>query len=181
VRDSLIPRRSAAYEAMRTRQRVLINDDVVAHIGLIDVCIAHGRPSSLLYQPLLLGDTPLNDTYGHPAGDRLLKETAAAWRGQLRPGDVLARVGGEEFGLLLLDCDAHTASEVVDRLREQVTHDRTCSAGIAIKAVDESPDDAVQRADTALYQAKAQGRDQSRLAANEDLAAAPPSAHNRTR
>jgi diguanylate cyclase len=121
-----------------------------------------------------------NDTYGHPAGDRLLKETAAAWRGQLRPGDVLARVGGEEFGLLLLDCDAHAASEVVDRLRDHVTHDRSCSAGIAIKSVDEAPDDAVQRADTALYQAKAQGRNQSRLAATEDLAAAP-AAPDRTR
>ena len=45
VRDSLIPRRSAAYEAMRTRQRVLINEDVVAHIGLIDVWIAGGSPA----------------------------------------------------------------------------------------------------------------------------------------
>ena len=68
-----------------------------------------------------------NDAHGHPAGDRLLKETAAAWRGQLRPGDVLARVGGEEFGLLLLDCGEQTATEVVDRLRDHVTHGRTCS------------------------------------------------------
>jgi diguanylate cyclase (GGDEF)-like protein len=266
VRDSLIPRRSAAYEAMSTGRRVLINEDVVAHIGLIDVWIDEGRPSSLLYEPLLIGGTPLgvlviswpshvrgegpratviallahevaavisradaldhlsdealtdaltglpnrrawerqlrqlsaagqrlaigmldldrfkqfNDTYGHPAGDRLLKETAAAWRDQLRPGDVLARVGGEEFGLLLLDCDAQTACEVVDRLREHVTHDRTCSAGIAITAFDEAPDAAVERADAALYQAKAQGRNQSRLAATDDLVGAPPSAADRT-
>ena len=46
-----------------------------------------------------------NDTFGHPAGDRLLKETAAGWRDRLRNGDILARLGGEEFGLLLLDCD----------------------------------------------------------------------------
>ena len=255
VLDSLIPRRSAAYEAMRTRRPVLINEDVVAHIGLIDVWIEAGRPDALLYEPLMVADTPLgvlvttwpvlvraegpqatvaallahevaavisradaldhlsdealtdaltglpnrrawerhlrqlsaagqrlavgmidldhfkefNDTYGHPAGDRLLKETAAAWRDQLRPGDVLARVGGEEFGLLLLDCDAPTASEVVDRLREQVTHNRTCSAGIAIKEFDETPGAAVERADAALYQAKAQGRNQSRLAATDDL------------
>jgi GGDEF domain-containing protein len=43
-----------------------------------------------------------NDTHGHPVGDRLLKETAAAWRDQLCVGDILARIGGEEFGLLLL-------------------------------------------------------------------------------
>ena len=82
------------------------------------------RQLSAVGQQLAIGMLDLdhfkefNDTYGHPAGDRLLKETAAAWRDQLRPGDVLARVGGEEFGLLLLDCDAHTASEVVDRLRD---------------------------------------------------------------
>jgi diguanylate cyclase (GGDEF)-like protein len=114
-----------------------------------------------------------NDSYGHPAGDRLLKETAAAWRDQIRPGDVLARVGGEEFGLLLLDCDAHTAVEVVDRVREHVTHNRTCSAGIAIKAFAETPGAAVERADAALYEAKAQGRNQSRMAVLDDLAGAP--------
>jgi diguanylate cyclase (GGDEF)-like protein len=215
ARDSLIPRRSAAYEAMRTRQRVLINEDVVAHVGLIDVWIAEGRPESLMYHPLLHGDTLLGvlvmswpmhvrgegpratvvallahevaaviaraDALGHLSDealtdDRLLKETAAAWRDQLRPGDVLARVGGEEFGLVLLDCDANTAAEVVDRLRDSVTDGRTCSAGIAIKAVDEAPDDAVQRADTALYQAKAEGRNQSHLAATDDLAGASASA-----
>jgi diguanylate cyclase (GGDEF)-like protein len=121
-----------------------------------------------------------NDAHGHPAGDRLLKQTAAAWREQLRPGDVLARIGGEEFGLLLLDCGAHAASEVVGRLRAHVTHDRTCSVGIAIKGLDEASDAAVERADAALYQAKAQGRDQSVLAAGDDLASARPSAHSRT-
>ena len=58
-----------------------------------------------------------NDTFGHPAGDRLLKETAAAWRDQLRSGDVLARIGGEEFALML-DCDADDALEIVERLRD---------------------------------------------------------------
>jgi diguanylate cyclase (GGDEF)-like protein len=102
-----------------------------------------------------------NDTHGHPAGDRLLKETAAAWRDDLRPGDILARIGGEEFGLLLLDCAAHTAGEVVDRLRSHVTHDQTCSAGIAIREPEETPEAAVERADAALYEAKAGGRNQS--------------------
>lgn len=99
-----------------------------------------------------------NDTYGHPAGDRLLKETAAAWRDQLRPGDLLARIGGEEFALLL-DCDIDDALEIVERLRETVSHNRTCSAGIAVRQPGETLDSVVTRADRALYEAKAIGRD----------------------
>jgi diguanylate cyclase (GGDEF)-like protein len=99
-----------------------------------------------------------NDTYGHPAGDRLLKETAAAWRNQLRTGDILARIGGEEFGLLLPNCDLATATEVIDRLRRSVTQQRTCSAGLTVRDPGERAESTVARADRALYQAKAQGR-----------------------
>ncbi|HEY2440664.1 MAG TPA: GGDEF domain-containing protein, partial [Solirubrobacteraceae bacterium] len=73
-----------------------------------------------------------NDTHGHPAGDRLLKETAAAWRDQVRGGDLLARLGGEEFGLLLRTRDATTAVDVTERLRCLVSGGWTCSAGIAV-------------------------------------------------
>ena len=58
-----------------------------------------------------------NDTHGHPAGDRLLRDTTAAWREQVRSGDLLARLGGEEFGLLLINCDTPRATEVIERLR----------------------------------------------------------------
>jgi diguanylate cyclase (GGDEF)-like protein len=105
-----------------------------------------------------------NDTYGHPAGDRLLKETAAAWRDQLRTGDLLARLGGEEFGLLLRDCDPETASEVTERLRRSVSENRTCSAGIAVGRPGESAEDILARADVALYEAKAAGRDRTHFA-----------------
>jgi diguanylate cyclase (GGDEF)-like protein len=104
-----------------------------------------------------------NDTFGHPAGDRLLKETAAAWRDQLRVGDVLARLGGEEFGLLLRDCDAATATEVTERLRRRVSQNRTCSAGIAIRCPGESAEAVLARADRALYDAKSGGRDRTCL------------------
>jgi diguanylate cyclase (GGDEF)-like protein len=99
-----------------------------------------------------------NDTYGHPTGDRLLKETAAAWRDQLRTGDFLARIGGEEFGLLLPDCDINTAAEVTDRLRRNVTQHRTCSAGLTAHQPGETAESAIARADKALYQAKSEGR-----------------------
>ncbi|HUN79143.1 MAG TPA: sensor domain-containing diguanylate cyclase [Solirubrobacteraceae bacterium] len=100
-----------------------------------------------------------NDTYGHPAGDRLLKETAAIWREQLRVGDLLARLGGEEFGLLLIDCDTPRAIEVIERLRRLVSGDRTCSAGFAEHRPGESAETVLARADAALYEAKSSGRD----------------------
>jgi diguanylate cyclase (GGDEF)-like protein len=105
-----------------------------------------------------------NDTYGHPAGDRLLKATAAAWRDQLRGGDLLARLGGEEFGLLLPDCDAAVATEVTERLRSAVSDNWTCSAGIAVGEPGETPEALIARADRALYEAKAAGRDRTQLA-----------------
>jgi diguanylate cyclase (GGDEF)-like protein len=105
-----------------------------------------------------------NDTYGHPAGDRLLKATAAAWRDQLRTGDLLARLGGEEFGLLLRDCDPEVATEVTERLRRSVSDNWTCSAGIAVGRPGESVEEIIARADVALYEAKAAGRDRIHFA-----------------
>jgi hypothetical protein len=63
--------------------------------------------------------------------DRLLKEAATAWRDQLRAGDLLARVGGEEFALMLVDCELDTATDVVERLRASMPRGRTCSAALA--------------------------------------------------
>ncbi|MHB1568754.1 MAG: GGDEF domain-containing protein [Solirubrobacteraceae bacterium] len=102
-----------------------------------------------------------NDTHGHPAGDQLLRDTAAAWREQLRCGDLLARLGGEEFGLLLFDCDLDAANEVTERLRRLVTSDQTCSVGLALRQAEEAVDVALARADRALYEAKASGRDRA--------------------
>jgi diguanylate cyclase (GGDEF)-like protein len=104
-----------------------------------------------------------NDTYGHPAGDSLLRATAAAWRDQLRGGDLLARLGGEEFGLLICDVSPETACEVVERLRACIPEDRTASAGVAVRAAGESAGSLLGRADAALYEAKALGRDRTRV------------------
>jgi diguanylate cyclase (GGDEF)-like protein len=99
-----------------------------------------------------------NDSRGHPAGDRLLKETAAAWREELRSGDILARIGGEEFALLLPNCNATYAVTVVERLRTRVIGEQTCSAGVAIREPGESSEALMRRADEALYEAKTMGR-----------------------
>jgi diguanylate cyclase (GGDEF)-like protein len=104
-----------------------------------------------------------NDTYGHPAGDRLLRETAAAWREELRAGDFVARLGGDEFALLLPDCNAANALEVVERLRLRIPSDQTCSAGIASHETRMSPEALTAAADTALYEAKTAGRDRTCL------------------
>jgi diguanylate cyclase (GGDEF)-like protein len=104
-----------------------------------------------------------NDTQGHPAGDRLLRETAAAWREELRAGDLVARLGGDEFALLLPDCDAASALEVVERLRRRIPGAMTCSAGIAMHDPGGSPEALMAQADTALYEAKTAGRNRSCL------------------
>ncbi len=103
-----------------------------------------------------------NDTQGHPAGDRLLRETAAAWREELRAGDLVARLGGDEFALLLPDCTAANALEVVERLRQRIPGGQTCSAGIATHLPGSPPEALMAQADTALYEAKTAGRDRTR-------------------
>ncbi len=79
-----------------------------------------------------------NDTHGHLAGDSVLRATAAAWSEYIRDGDLLARLGGEEFGLLLSGCGESAAVEVIERLRGAVTHRQTCSAGLAVQRRTES-------------------------------------------
>ncbi|MFZ1925483.1 MAG: sensor domain-containing diguanylate cyclase [Solirubrobacteraceae bacterium] len=105
-----------------------------------------------------------NDSRGHPAGDRLLKETAVAWREELRSGDFLARIGGEEFALLLPRCATDDALTVVDRLRRRVRYAQTCSAGVVVQEPGESAEELMTRVDEALYAAKTAGRDRVSLA-----------------
>ena len=100
-----------------------------------------------------------NDAHGHPAGDRLLRGVAAAWGERLRTTDILARYGGEEFAVLLPACDHGNAALVAEQLRDAVPDAETCSIGIATWDGVESADALVGRADAALYEAKAKGRD----------------------
>jgi diguanylate cyclase (GGDEF)-like protein len=106
-----------------------------------------------------------NDTHGHPAGDRLLRETAAAWRDELRVMDFLARVGGEVFALLLPATSSEDASAVVERLRARVPYGQTCSAGIVARKAEEDDESLMTRADEALYASKAGGRDRVTIGA----------------
>lgn len=98
-----------------------------------------------------------NDTHGHLAGDQLLVETAAAWQGLLRPTDTLARTGGDEFTVLLTDCDQAAALQVMDRMTAAVANGLACSAGVARWDGHESATRLIERADAALYAAKTRG------------------------
>lgn len=100
-----------------------------------------------------------NDTYGHLAGDIVLRDCAAAWDQQLRGEDMILRFGGEEFLVVLPNCDADEATEIIERLRAATPDDQTCSAGLAVWQPGETVDDLVGRADSALYAAKEAGRD----------------------
>jgi diguanylate cyclase (GGDEF)-like protein/PAS domain S-box-containing protein len=106
-----------------------------------------------------------NDRHGHPAGDRLLQQSAEAWNQTLRASDFMARYGGEEFVVLLPDCTLPDAQVVIERLRAATPEGQTCSAGIAALEVGESPEHLLARADAALYAAKEAGRDRTMIAA----------------
>ena len=100
-----------------------------------------------------------NDRAGHQAGDRLLREIAAAWSSQLRRCDTLARIGGDEFAVLLRDCSPEAAEDVMQRLCASVSFSVTCSAGLASWEEGEPSQALIARADAALYRAKSAGRD----------------------
>ena len=99
----------------------------------------------------------LNDERGHLAGDRVLKVVASTWLGLLRDTDVLARYGGDEFGVILPDCPPAKAAEIVDRLSSSNPDGSSCSVGVAWAAAQDDAPDLIGRADRALYEAKSGG------------------------
>ncbi len=104
-----------------------------------------------------------NDTYGHEAGDMRLREFAETLRTNFRPGDLIARVGGEEFAVLLPNCTADDTQRIVDRIRLNGNCKVGFSAGICDITQADSIDRTMAQADHALYQAKNKGRNRSCL------------------
>ena len=114
----------------------------------------------------------VNDTYGHPAGDEVIRRTAQALRETARTTDVLGRYGGEEFGVILVDTPPDKAMIFAERLRQRieatpVEHDGrtiayTISLGLAPLAR-ETPDHKawIEAADGALYESKRGGRNRA--------------------
>lgn len=110
----------------------------------------------------------LNDTYGHSAGDAALVHLAKVIKHTVRPTDVIARFGGEEFVIILTETGQNEAVKVTERLQRELTrrfflHNNerlliTFSAGVAEYRQGDSDESLFQRADKAMYQAKVQGK-----------------------
>lgn len=112
----------------------------------------------------------INDLYGHGAGDQALAEVACRLRAAARPVDSVTRYGGEEFAIVLPDCDEHAAQVVGERLRaciattpvtvgHSIQMDITASVGVATAEPNTVIRLLLTRADVALYDAKRNGRD----------------------
>jgi two-component system cell cycle response regulator len=118
----------------------------------------------------------INDTYGHAAGDQVLREVAARMKASLRSYDVAGRYGGEEFLVIVPDCDEAAALRVAEKMRNAVCStpiqilgaDRTTSIslGVSTRSEPTSADALLSGADTALYQAKSFGRNCVQAASN---------------
>jgi diguanylate cyclase (GGDEF)-like protein len=104
------------------------------------------------------GFKAFNDRHGHAAGDRVLVQAAAAWRGLLRATDTLARTGGDEFVLILHGCELSEAEGIVRRMVAVTPEGVTCSAGLVRCDTSLAPTSAIERADRALYRAKGSDR-----------------------
>jgi diguanylate cyclase (GGDEF)-like protein len=115
----------------------------------------------------------VNDTYGHAAGDMVLKTTADVIRQAIRSYDLLCRYGGEEFVVLITDSGETEALNQMERIRENMENTSTsyegleitvaCSIGLAKFVESDTLEISVRKADEALYEAKNSGRNQVRL------------------
>jgi diguanylate cyclase (GGDEF)-like protein len=107
----------------------------------------------------------VNDARGHLAGDELLRDAAKALRAAVRPHDTIARVGGDEFGVLVVDPNPPEPEALTDRLRAQLeAHGVRASVGASTFHPGERINESYHRADLAMYDAKALNR--SRRAAD---------------
>jgi diguanylate cyclase (GGDEF)-like protein len=116
----------------------------------------------------------VNDTYGHPAGDQVLREVAAILAGECRRSDLPARYGGEEFVIILPTHHAQGAMVMAERCRRKIQEARihargaeirvTASFGVADSDGHASCEEVIQDMDKALYQAKQAGRNRVEMA-----------------
>ncbi len=144
--------------------------------GLLDRAAQEAKPLSLLVLDIDFFKK-VNDTHGHDAGDEILRALAARMRRAVRSVDMVCRLGGEEFVIVMPDTAIDIAAKVAERVRRsveaepftvkegQVAIPVTISIGIADRGFDANPDFLFKSADKALYESKSSGRNRVTLAA----------------
>lgn len=112
----------------------------------------------------------LNDACGHLAGDEALRQVAGIFMRHVRSGDLAARIGGDEFAIGLVNCDADRAAGIAESIRQEIAHFSFvwegrhfalgASIGLAVLGAQAGVDEVLKAADAACYAAKAAGRNQ---------------------
>lgn len=172
--------RRISYQASHDALTGLINrHEFERHLEyLIDLATSDGREHALLYMDLDRFKI-INDSCGHLAGDEFLRQLAVIMKSKLRKSDTLARIGGDEFGILLMDCPLDKAEDRSEALRLAIEDfhffrdGRTFTAGasigvVAIRSDEMNPAKALSTADTACYMAKEAGRNRVHVATADD-------------
>ena len=177
MRDSLYQSGLKLKEAYRRIEELAELDELTGSFNrrcimrLLEEQIVHaGRTSEPCSIALIDLDwfKRINDAFGHPTGDEVLRTFAITVFANIRPVDRFGRYGGEEFLLVLPDTDEQSAARILERLRAIIVEldwsafspsmRVTISAGVATLRVNETSDSLLARADSALYDGKARGR-----------------------
>lgn len=170
--------RAAARAADRDPLTGLFNRrHITAFAATLAALVREGREAVTLFMIDVDHFKQVNDRHGHPIGDDVLRAVGALLGARLREGDCLARIGGEEFMIVLRQCDARRGRRIAESVRHNVAASQirtaagevpvTVSVGVAQWAADESFDAVIERADRALYDAKNSGRDRVEIDGND--------------
>lgn len=163
-------------EALKLHQKVAIDHltGVLSYSSLMDTLERQVNEAKQNGSPLcvIMADLDffkrVNDTYGHLVGDIVLKHTAERIQAAIRGFDMIGRFGGEEFVIILENTDLALAKIIAERIRKGIADtpihakkfdiDITISLGMAMLRKDDHPEILLERADTAMYEAKKNGR-----------------------
>ncbi len=170
-------RRARQMSALMVRDGLtgLLNHSRIKEMLIAEVARARRGNARLALAMLDLDHfKSINDRYGHLTGDRVIKSLARLLRERLRGSDLAGRYGGEEFLVILPDCDRDSALRLIDDIRDRFSLVAQCgekpeqrfnasfSAGLASFPLANSPETMLLAADAALYEAKLQGRNRAR-------------------
>ena len=161
---------SADFQAMHDPLTGLLNRRGFTRgfSAALDRTESEGSPHVLLFLDLD-GFKPVNDTSGHETGDELLRQIASSMRHTIRQRDLVARVGGDEFAVVLNDCGVERGLVIANELRDAIAratvraNDRDHRVGVSIGAVaigppvEQSSEEFLRQADAACYEAKRAG------------------------